>query len=138
MNRAPTPIFPKARALYLNKYPLDQIDNSSKLRLFIQEELVEERVESDHLEANPTENSNGTFIVLLIKPIRFALVHWQEPEAASPGLVKRYLNQSWGLENQGLQPKQTPWFLVQKCGHQSLLDAPLELRWDRKTPFAAL
>ena len=46
MSRAPAASFRKARALYLNKYPLPQADEQSPLKLFVCDEQLTETVES--------------------------------------------------------------------------------------------
>ena len=44
MVKAPGAAFQKARALYLNKYPLPQADGSAPLRLYVCDERLEESI----------------------------------------------------------------------------------------------
>ncbi|MFL0769644.1 MAG: hypothetical protein AB8E87_08340 [Prochlorococcus sp.] len=135
MSRAPAPIFPKARQLYLHKYSLDSQAESSELKLFIKEERIEELIE-EPIENQNQENPPPRIAVLLIRPISFALVHWQRAEPARDELVRNYLNERWGLTNKGLTPEPTPWF--KNGGHQSLLPTPAELYWRRESVLSTL
>ena len=45
MVKAPGAAFQKARALFLNKYPLPQADGSAPLRLFVCDEQLEESIQ---------------------------------------------------------------------------------------------
>ena len=45
MVKAPGAAFQKARALYLNKYPLPQADGSAPLRLYVCDEQLEESIQ---------------------------------------------------------------------------------------------
>ena len=53
MERAPAGLFPKARQLYLNKYCLDGREPQGPLRLYVQQEKAEERIEPCLVEQEP-------------------------------------------------------------------------------------
>lgn len=135
MSKAPAAIFPKARELYLHKYPLDNREEPSELQLFIKEERIEERIE-ERVDTQSPESSPARVAVLIIKPINFALVHWQSNEPPKPDLINFYLKERWGLTSQGLQHQSTQWF--KSGGHLSLLPAPKELSWQRESILSLL
>ena len=126
MERAPSALFQRARALYLNKYPLDGRDSTSPLRLFISEESLDEQVVDGGQEGE-------RLAVVSIKPITMALVHWQQPEPASTSTINSYFKDSWGLTAPQLSPISTPWF--RDGGHQSLFTPPEGLIWVRSSPM---
>lgn len=126
MQRAPSALFRKARALYLQKYPLDGRDCTSPLRLFVKQETIDEQIVTG---SNPGER----LAVVTIKPVQLALVHWQQPRAASDSDIGAYFQEQWGMETPTLEPQDDPWF--RDGGHQSLLRAPEELIWLRRSPM---
>ena len=91
MERAPSALFRKARQLYLNKYCLDGREPQGPLRLYVQQEKAEERIEPRLVEQEPRR-----LAIYTVQPITLALVHWQQPEAADPAEQAAYL-QHWGL-----------------------------------------
>ena len=126
LQRAPSALFKKARALYLCKYALDGRECSSPLRLFITQESVEEEI--------VTGGSEGERLATVsIKPLELALVHWQQPQAATADQIKAYFQQQWDLEVPTLTPLQDSWF--REGGHQSRFAAPEGLIWLRSSPM---
>ncbi|MFM7087586.1 MAG: hypothetical protein ACKOXO_11435 [Cyanobium sp.] len=87
LRRAPGPLFPRARQLYLRKYCLEGGEPPT-FRTF----LLEERIE---------ENEDGT--LLTVHAERFALVHWHG-EALTAEAYRRYLRDHWQLEPELLEP----------------------------------
>ena len=126
MQRAPSALFKKARALYLCKYPLDGRDCSSPLRLFITQEAVEEDI--------VTGGSEGERLATVsIRPVELALVHWQQAQPATEEQIKTYFQEQWDLEVPTLTPLQQSWF--REGGHQSRFAAPDGLIWLRSSPM---
>lgn len=94
LQRAPSPLFPRARQLYLRKYCLEGTEAGS-LRTFLLEEDAEER-------------DGGR--LLTVRARRFAVVHWQGPQLR-PQDYRAYLQERWDLEPEQLQTvEDTPWF----------------------------
>jgi hypothetical protein len=94
LQRAPSPLFPRARQLYLRKYFLEGAE-SSQLRTFLLEEDVDER-------------HGGR--LLTVRARRFAVVHWQGPQLEASA-YQAYLQRIWGLEPEQVHPvDDTPWF----------------------------
>jgi hypothetical protein len=94
LQRAPSPLFPRARLLYLRKYCLEGAE-AAELRTFLLEEDVDER-------------DGG--LLLTVRARRFAVVHWQGPQLEAQ-TYRAYLQLRWGLEPEQLQPvEDTPWF----------------------------
>ena len=120
MERAPSALFRKARQLYLNKYCLD-----GPLRLYVQQEKAEERIEPCLVEKEPRR-----LAIYTVQPITLALVHWQQPDAAEPAIQAAYLQQ-WGLDGIDLRAQNDSWF--REGGHHSLLPAPSDLLWRKES-----
>lgn len=81
LSRAPGPIFPRARELYLRKYPLEpEPQPADRFRTFL---LEEEILESD----------GGA---VRVRALSFALVHWQAAQTKLPDYAD-YLAGRWGL-----------------------------------------
>ena len=78
LQRAPGPVFPRARELYLRKYPLEQ--EPHRFRTFLLEEDIQ-------------ESSGGA---LRVRAVAFAVVHWQAPRLELPDYAT-YLQQRWRL-----------------------------------------
>ena len=125
MERAPSALFRKARQLYLNKYCLDGREPQGPLRLYVQQEKAEERIEPRLVEQEPRR-----LAIYTVQPITLALVHWQQPEAADPAEQAAYL-QHWGLDGIALQPQRESWF--REGGHHSLVPAPSDLLWRKES-----
>ena len=125
MERAPSALFRKARQLYLNKYCLDGREPQGQLRLYVQQEKAEERIEPRLVEQEPRR-----LAIYTVQHITLALVHWQQPEAADPAEQAAYL-QHWGLDGIALQPQRESWF--REGGHHALLPAPSDLLWRKES-----
>ncbi len=94
LQRAPSPLFPKARQLYLRKYCLEGAE-AGPLRTFLLEEEIGER-------------DGG--LLLTVRARRFALVHWQGPQLEAQA-YRTYLQERWQIEPEQLQPvHDTLWF----------------------------
>lgn len=94
LQRAPSPLFPRARQLYLRKYCLEAGD-AAALRTFLLEEDIDER-------------DGG--LLLTVRARRFALVHWQGPQL-QPQDYCTYLQDRWQIVPEQLQPvRDTAWF----------------------------
>ena len=128
MSRAPGAAFRKARALYLNKYPLPQADEQTPLKLFVCDEQLTETVE-------PVESGDPhqQLVTLRSTPGALALVHWQQTDPAPDDLVRHYFRQSWGLDPEPLILKAwpEPWF--RNGGHQIRITPPTGLFVQRQT-----
>ena len=128
MSRAPGAAFRKARALYLNKYPLPQADEQTPLKLFVCDEQLTETVEPID-SGDPQER----LVTLRSTPGALALVHWQQTDPAPDDLVRHYFRQSWGLDPEPLILKAwpEPWF--RNGGHQIRITPPTGLFVQRQT-----
>ena len=126
MQRAPSALFKRARALYLSKYPLDGRDTDSKLRLFVSKEHVEEQIVAGGSEGE-------RLAVVSIKPIELTLVHWHQAAPASQDAQQTYFMEQWGMDVPVLHPNEESWF--RESGHQSTLIAPEGLQWVRSSPM---
>ena len=122
MNRAPAASFRKARALYLNKYPLPQTDEQGPLKLFVCDEQLTETVEA--VEGGDPQQR---WVTLRSSPGALAVVHWQQTAPPSEGLVRQYLQQLWGLDSDALTLEvwSEPWF--RNGGHQTRIAPPEDL-----------
>jgi hypothetical protein len=80
LDRAPGPVFPRARQLYFHKYALESEPNGP-FRTFLLEEEVQEA-------------AGGA---LRVRALSFALVHWQAPQIERHH-YSEYLQRHWGLE----------------------------------------
>lgn len=87
LRRAPGPLFPRARQLYLRKYCLEG-GEPAPFRTFLLEEQIE-------------ESDDGA--LLTVRAVRFALVHWQGPPLPAEA-YRRYLRDHWQLEPAVLEP----------------------------------
>jgi hypothetical protein len=95
LRRAPGPVFPRARSLYLSKYPLEgAAADHSPFRTFLLEEEI-------------LEGSDG---LLRIRAKAFAVVHWQAgPLGIAP--YAAYLDQRWQIVPDELMPvTEESWF----------------------------
>lgn len=124
MNRAPALVFPRARQLYLNKYPLDGREAEGPMRLFVQREESQETIEPRHIDGEARR-----IAIVLVRPITLAAVHWQHGAAPAADLLQSYLA-GWGLASAPLQAQGDLWF--REGGYQILLPAPPQLHWQRE------
>jgi hypothetical protein len=91
--RAPGPVFPRARALYLQKYPLEG-EPQGDFRTFLLEEDIQE---------SPVG-------ALRIRALAMAIVAWGQPRFDVAGAAT-YLQQRWGLRPHDLQEVEgASWF----------------------------
>ena len=128
LNRAPAPLFQKARTLYMRKYALDGRKSESPLRLFVVNERLNETISPD-----PDAPPHGRIARLEAMTEELALVHWQNPEPADHHAVERYLRETWDLTNLSRHPCEEPWF--REGGHQQRLKLPAPLRWIREAHY---
>lgn len=84
LDRAPGPVFPRARQLFFLKYPLEQ-EPKGPFRTFLLEEEVQEA-------------AGGA---LRVRALAFALVHWQAPQTELQAYAD-YLRAYWGLDGDDL------------------------------------
>ncbi|MFM8526353.1 MAG: hypothetical protein ACKOCM_12150 [Cyanobacteriota bacterium] len=101
MSRAPGPVFPRARRLYFNKYPLESTEDNTAFRTFLLEETI-------------AEGSDGS---LQIEARALALVPWDPqrhqaavPERLETGDAERYLKEHWQRTSMEIRPVEGPWF----------------------------
>jgi hypothetical protein len=80
LERAPGPIFPRARRLYFSKYSLEG-NAAERFRTF----LLEEEIQEGH---------GGT---VRVRAVAFAVVHWMGAEIGEENYAT-YLRERWGLE----------------------------------------
>ena len=128
LSRAPAPLFARARQLYLNKYCLDGRTTQSNLRLFVVQETLDERVDTDR-DAGPL----GRVVTLRSSTEQLALVHWQRDEHPGQTLIERYLQQSWQLQPSLIAPVEEPWF--RNGGFQLRITLQQPLIWVRSSKF---
>jgi hypothetical protein len=107
---APSPLFPKARALYLRKYPLETTAGAyerplGRFRTFLFSEEIQ-------------ESAAG---VLRVRAQQFAVVHWQAPQTNAEDYLA-YLNERWDSAPDGLKLAEEPWF--REGGSFALFQAP--------------
>jgi hypothetical protein len=104
LSLAPGPVFPRARELYLRKYPLEgrtlqpaAIEPSSgvldRFRTFLLEEEIQEA-------------PGG---IVRVRALAFAVVHWQAPQTNREDYAA-YLQQRWRLQADGLTLEPESWF----------------------------
>ena len=93
LSRAPGPVFPRARQLYLRKYALEP-DDTSPFRTFLLDEEIQEA-------------SGGA---IRIRAVSFAVVHWHGAQVA-PQVYRDYLAGQWQLHPDDITPvKGESWF----------------------------
>lgn len=93
LSRAPGPVFPRARALYLRKYSLED-EAQGAFRTFLLEEELQEA-------------AGGA---VRSRALAFAVVHWQAPQVEA-AVYAAYLQQRWQLQPSALTlMAETPWF----------------------------
>ena len=128
LSRAPAPLFARARQLYLNKYCLDGRTTQSKLRLFVVQETLDERVETDQ-DAGPL----GRIATLQSSTEELALVNWQRDEHPGQTLIETYLQQSWQLRPSLITAIAEPWF--RNSGFQLRITLQQPLTWVRSSRY---
>ena len=94
LSRAPGPVFPRARSLYLRKYCLEPEAAPAPFRTFLLEEEIQEA-------------SGGA---VRSRALAFAVVHWQGPQL-EVSRYAAYLQERWDLSPSDLTPvSSAPWF----------------------------
>ncbi|MEX0588684.1 MAG: hypothetical protein WD136_05455 [Cyanobium sp.] len=93
LSLAPGPVFPRARELYLSKYPLEAGAASGRFRTFLLEEELQEA-------------PGG---IVRVRAMAFAVVHWQAPQT-NPSDYLTYLLDRWQLQPDGVQLEAEAWF----------------------------
>jgi hypothetical protein len=104
LSLAPGPVFPRARELYLRKYPLEGTEKGAvsapspgvaldRFRTFLLEEEIQ-------------ESSGG---IVRVRALGFAVVHWQAPQTNLEDYTT-YLQQRWQLQPDGLSLEPDSWF----------------------------
>ena len=133
LSRAPAQLFPRARRLYFDKYPLEGHPDrlagaqpASPFRTFVLSEppapelsatggeLTADSPEANPLSANPTPmlTSMGVSASPGDEPpaiCTLALVHWQQT-VLDLNACRRYLQEQWQLETFLLEPMEQSWF----------------------------
>jgi len=93
LSRAPGPVFPRARELYLRKYPLEAA-GAERFRTFLWREEIQEA-------------PGGA---VRVRAVSFALVHWQGPQLERESYLN-YLSERWQLQPDTLElAGEEPWF----------------------------
>ena len=128
MAKAPGAAFQRARALYINKYPLPQSDGELGLRLYVWDEQLDERVEA----ANDGDPAHR-LVTLRSQPGALAIVHWQQAEPPTPAQLQAYLAGTWDLKAESLilEPSSEPWF--RNGGHQTRFRLPQPPTWQQQS-----
>jgi hypothetical protein len=113
--RAPHPLFPKARRLYFDKYPLEGHPESlnaaaapTPLRTFLLRETVSE-AEIDPALPRTLLEQVGESLFDRLRVHELAVVHWQA-EAIDLDQVGAYLEQVWQLQGATATPEPESWF----------------------------
>lgn len=104
LSLAPGPVFPRARQLYLRKYPLE-----GRLMETVSEPSsggVLDRFRTFLLEEEIQESPGG---IVRVRALAFAVVHWQAPQT-NPDDYGSYLEQRWQLQPDGLSLEVGSWF----------------------------
>lgn len=105
---APGPVFPRARALYFHKYPLEG-KGAAPFRTHLMDEEIEE----------PEALQGGGY---LVRALRFAVVFWDGVPVASTPNFAAYLTQQWQLNPVDLKQESGLWFRDE--GHYASFTAP--------------
>jgi hypothetical protein len=95
---APSPLFPKARDLYLRKYALETTTSESetaleRFRTFVVSEEIQESTEG----------------ILRVRAKQFALVHWQAPQTNAEDYLA-YLQRRWDVAPDSVSLSGESWF----------------------------
>ena len=132
MAKAPSSSFPKARALYFDKYPLSPEHKDERLRLFVCSEELEENIKIPE-EDNPCNR----FITISSRLNQLAIVHWKQIRPPTQEEIKIYLNKTWDIETSNLilKPIKESWF--RNGGHQTRFKPRDRIYWEKsyKIPF---
>ena len=109
LERAPAGLFPRARRLYFDKYPLegrpqelDQAAAPAPFRTFV----LRETLSPPEIPERPAARAAAP----PPKLHELALVHWHALNPAPPEEVLGYLRQRWQLEPAALEVMEESWF----------------------------
>lgn len=116
LERAPAAVFPRARRLYFDKYPLEGRPQDFALdpvdgRFFtfvLRESIHDPGTSLSAKAARPAANQLNQADSCKLHEL--AVVYWQQPEHAPLSDVKRYLMEQWKLEPASLEVVQESWF----------------------------
>ncbi|EDY37392.1 conserved hypothetical protein [Cyanobium sp. PCC 7001] len=100
LSLAPGPVFPRARQLYLRKYPLEGAPERQE------SSAVANRFRTFLLQEEIQEGSDGLYRV---RGLRFAVVHWQAPQT-NPADYLTFLRERWDLQPDDLSLQPESWF----------------------------
>jgi hypothetical protein len=121
LERAPAGLFPRARRLYFDKYPLEgrpqDLDLNPAPGCFLTF-VVRETLHQDGSQLAPTpttaraprSGSNVQQQPSRSKLHELAVVHWQQTDHAPLEAVNRYLLEQWKLQPAALEVMQESWF----------------------------
>ncbi|MAR06746.1 MAG: hypothetical protein CL862_06565 [Cyanobium sp. NAT70] len=128
MAKAPGAAFPRARTLYLNKYPLPHSTDDTSLRLYVCEEQLDESQQPA-----PDGEEGHRIVTLTARPVRLALVHWQSMAQPVNDQVLNYLQRCWELDAKQLKLEHSsePWF--RNGGYQMRFTPPKQLIWQQQS-----
>jgi hypothetical protein len=101
---APGPVFPRARELYLRKYPLEA--RLAEVGSAAESASGLERFRTFLLEEEIQEAPGG---IVRVRAVAFAVVHWQAPQT-HPDDYSSYLQERWALQPDGLTLEVENWF----------------------------
>jgi hypothetical protein len=124
LERAPAGLFPRARRLYFDKYPLegrpqdlDQNPEAGPFRTFVlRETLYQQTTDLPEQAGQPEQADPGAGAEqpdptpASPKLHELALVHWQQQQQATPQALAHYLRQHWQLEGVELEVMEESWF----------------------------
>jgi hypothetical protein len=105
---APGPVFPRARELYLRKYPLEArlAVDGSPVESAAASEAGLDRFRTFLLEEEIQEAAGG---IVRVRARAFAVVHWQAPQTHLDDYAS-YLQARWALQPDGLSLEGESWF----------------------------
>ena len=118
LERAPSGVFPRARRLYFDKYPLEgrpeDLDFASgRFRTFVLRETLKP-LRSDRLAALPdrsmTPVAGSPAQHDFVRLHELAVVHWHESVHAPLDAVNLYLQERWDLHTSALELMEQSWF----------------------------
>jgi hypothetical protein len=116
LERAPAGLFPRARRLYFDKYPLegrpqdlDLEPAPGRFRTFVVRETLHQLVDpQDSRPAQPAANLQADLSTSKLHEL--AVVHWHQPDHAPLEAVSRYLLEQWQLHPVALEVMHESWF----------------------------
>jgi hypothetical protein len=116
LERAPSGIFPRARRLYFDKYPLegrpqdlDLDPEAGRFRTFVVRETLHQ-LSGHHPPKSARPAANLQAELSSSKLHELAVVHWHQPDHAPLEDVNRFLLEQWQLQPVALEAMQESWF----------------------------